>query len=80
MLNGNTLKMVFLGIVATLCIILLGLTLMSVAGKLPVETYKELVGILGIPTLFGMIVQSFIHADINKNGVPDIKETTEEKK
>lgn len=65
MLNGSTLKIVFLGIVATLCFILLIMTILVSLGKIQVETYGHILGILGIPALFGMISQAFIHANIN---------------
>ncbi|MFI4963269.1 MAG: hypothetical protein ACHP6H_05370 [Legionellales bacterium] len=63
-MNGNTLKVCFLGIVGTLCLLLLILTAMAAIGKLPLENYGRLLGILGIPALFGMISQAFIHANI----------------
>lgn len=57
----NILKTAFTGIVGTLCIILVLLTIMVVWCGFNVETYKGILEVLGIPTLFGMIVQSFIH-------------------
>jgi hypothetical protein len=33
-------------------------------GKMPIESYKGLLEILGIPTLIGVIVQSFLHSNI----------------
>ena len=77
-MNGNTLKNTFSGIVGVLSFILIALTGMLVVGKIQLEAYKEVLGILGIPTLIGMIVQSFIHSDINKNGVPDHQEVKDE--
>ena len=53
-----------MGIVTTLCLILLIITAMAAIGKLPLENYGRLLGILGIPALFGMISQAFIHANI----------------
>lgn len=57
----NILKTAFTGIVGTLCLVLLLLTIMVVFRNFPVETYKGILEVLGVPTLFGMIVQSFIH-------------------
>lgn len=57
----NILKTAFTGIVGTLCLVLLLLTIMVVFRNFPVETYKSILEVLGVPTLFGMIVQSFIH-------------------
>lgn len=71
MLNGSTLKICFLGIVITLCMLLIVLTLGAAAGKLPIENYTRLIGILGIPALFGMICQAFIHANINSAAKED---------
>lgn len=73
-MNGNTLKVVFTGIVVTLCFILIAMTFLTCLGKVTLELYKEIVTMLGIPTLIGMIVQAFIHADINKDGIPDYKQ------
>lgn len=42
-------------------VVLLILTLMVIIHKIPLEDYKGILEVLGIPTLFGMIVQSFIH-------------------
>jgi len=63
-MNGNTLKLCFMGIVGTLCILLIVLTIGAATDKLPIENYTRLIGILGIPALFGMIAQAFIHANI----------------
>ncbi len=60
-MGGNILKTAFTGIVGTLCAVLFLLTAMVVFRNFPVETYKGILEVLGIPTLFGMIVQSFIH-------------------
>ena len=73
-MNGNTLKNTFSGIVGVLMFIMLVLTGLLAFGKLNIEAYKEVLGILGIPTLIGMIVQSFIHSDRDHNGIPDVKE------
>lgn len=62
----NTLKIAFNVIVGTLCIILVAMTALTLIGKVPLDTYKGILEVLGIPTLFGMIVQSFIHS--NQNG------------
>ncbi len=57
----NVLKTAFTAIVGTLCATLLLLTVMVIFKNFPLETYKGILEVLGIPTLFGMIVQSFIH-------------------
>lgn len=61
MMPVNILRTAFTGIVGTLCFILILLTIMVVFRNFPVDTYKGVLEVLGIPTLFGMIVQSFIH-------------------
>ncbi len=63
MLNGQTLKVCFLMIVGTLCLLLVSLTICAGLGRLPLENYTRLLGILGIPTLIGVIVQSFLHSN-----------------
>ena len=73
-MNGNTLKVTFVSIVGTLCLILLGMTVLAVFGKITMDIYKDILTVLGIPTLIGMIVQAFIHADFNQNGIPDHQE------
>lgn len=60
-MTGNILKTAFTGIVGTLCAVLMLLTVMVIWKNFPIETYKGILEVLGIPTLFGMIVQSFIH-------------------
>lgn len=69
-MNGQTLKLAFLMIVGTLCFLLIALTLCTGIGKLPLEQYVRLVGILGIQVLFGGIVQAFIHANIKDTSSP----------
>ena len=75
-MNGKTLQIVFIGILATLCFILVSTTMLLFHGKVQLDLYKEVITMLGIPTLIGMIVQAYIHADINKDGIPDIKQLT----
>lgn len=60
-MGSNVLKTAFTLIVGTLCTVLLILTAMVILHKEPLEDYKGILEVLGIPTLFGMIVQSFIH-------------------
>lgn len=64
MLNGSTLKICFLMIVITLCALLVMLVAGVVFFKFPIEDSKILLGMMGIPALFGMIAQAFIHANI----------------
>lgn len=64
MMNGDVLKKVFLIIVVTLCGIAFLLTGAVLLGKFPVDAYEKVMEILGIPTIIGMIVTSFIHANI----------------
>lgn len=71
MLNGNTLKIIFVTIIFTLCLILIGLTCMVVFKAFPVDQYKSVLEVLGIPTLIGMIVQSFIHS--NQQDTKEVK-------
>ena len=78
-MNGNTMKATFTGIVITLCLILLVMTYLASVGKIPLDIYKEIITMLGIPTLIGMIVQAFIHADFNKDGIPDHQQTENSK-
>lgn len=65
MLNGSTLKIVFLVIVGTLCAVLVVLTGMAAFAKISPDLYEKLITVLGIPTLFGMIAQAFIHANLD---------------
>lgn len=69
----NLLKVGFSVIVGTLAVVLIGLTAMVVFNKFPVESYKGILEILGIPTLFGMIVQSFIHIGQGDSGKGEVK-------
>ena len=64
MLNGSTLKICFLMIVTTLCLIVLFLIVGIIFCKFDLTVSKEIVGMLGISALFGMICQAFIHANI----------------
>lgn len=66
-MNGNTLKVVFLVIVGTLCLVLFVLTGAVLVGKMPVDMYEKMVEILGIPTFFGMVAQAFIHSNIKED-------------
>lgn len=76
-MNGDVLKKVFLIIVVTLCIIAMLLTVNVLIGKLPIESYEKIMEILGIPTLIGMIVTSFIHSNIKDAPVDsDVNKTT----
>ena len=73
-MNGSTLKVTFMAIMGTLLFILLTMTGLVIFGKITMDIYKEILTMLGIPTLIGMLVQAFIHGDINKNGIPDLHE------
>lgn len=74
-MNGKTLQVTFIGVVATLCLILLVMTVLVSCGKIQLELYKEIVTLLGIPTLIGVVVQSYLHSDANKDGIPDYQQT-----
>lgn len=76
-MNRDVLKNVFLIIMVTLCAVLLLLTGAALWHKMSLDDYKGIMEILGIPTLIGMIVTSFIHANISNNetGGPDAKKT-----
>lgn len=71
-MNGDTLKVVFIGIIMTLCLVLLALTGLAAFGKISIEIYEKMMGVLGIPTLFGMIAQSFLHADFSAKEKPSV--------
>lgn len=64
MLNGSTLKICFLMIVITMCLILLIMVAGVVWFKFPLEDSKLIIGMLGTATLFGSISQAFIHSNI----------------
>lgn len=74
-MNGDVLKKVFLIIVVSLCLIALILTLAVLCGKFPIDSYEKVMEILGIPTLIGMIVTSFIHSNI-KDSPSDVPVVT----
>jgi hypothetical protein len=71
MLNGSTLKICFLMIVTTLCLIVLFLIIGIVFCHFDLTTSKEIFGMLGISALFGMISQAFIHSNIAEALKPD---------
>lgn len=73
MLNGSCLKMAFLMIVGTLCIMSAVLTLGTAFKLIQFDTYVQLIGELGVGSLFGGIVQAFIHANINDNGGSNVQ-------
>jgi uncharacterized membrane protein AbrB (regulator of aidB expression) len=73
-LNGNTLKMAFLMIVATLCVILVGLTIGASLGRLQLTEYEQLLGVLGITSIFSVIAQAFIHSNIGQSSGNDNSE------
>lgn len=77
-MNGDVLKKVFLIIVVTLCAIATLLTADVLIGKFPIDAYEKVMEILGIPTIIGMIVTSFIHANISNNetGGSNVEKTT----
>jgi hypothetical protein len=64
MLNGSALKLAFLMIVFTMCLIVLSLVAGVIFFKFPVDDTKMMLGMLGISGLFGVIIQSFVHANI----------------
>ncbi len=72
--TGNTLKWAFSVIVWTFCGILVSAVLLCFFNKVSLELVEKLIDKLGIPTLFGMIAQSFLHSkeDANKDGIPDL--------
>jgi hypothetical protein len=78
-MNGHTLKIVFMAIVGTLCFILIGSTVLVIMGKIMPEVWEKIIDKLGIVTLFGVICQSFLHADFNKDGIPDHQQIEKEK-
>lgn len=63
-LNGQTLKLCFLMIVSTLCLIVLFLVGGVIFCHFPIEESKMMIGLLGVSSLFGGICQAFIHANI----------------
>jgi hypothetical protein len=64
MFNGSALKIAFLMIVFTMCVIVMSLVIGVIFFKFPVDDSKMMLGILGISGLFGVIIQSFVHANI----------------
>lgn len=64
MLNGSTLKICFLMIVATFCVILIGLSVGVAFKRIEIPMYVQLMGELGISGLFGSIIQAFIHSNM----------------
>lgn len=78
-MNGDVLKKVFLIIVTTLCAIIFILTVAVLIGKFQVDSYKEVLEILGAPALISMIITSFIHSNIKDapSDVPVITTKTE---
>ncbi len=62
-MNGDVLKKVFLIIVATLCLIVVVLTV-ALFFNFKVDDYKQILEILGAPALLSMIITSFIHSNI----------------
>lgn len=64
-LNGQVLKWSFLIIMASLCGVMLMSTYFFLTQRLPLDSYKSILELLGIPTLIGMIVQSFIHSNMD---------------
>lgn len=77
-MNGNTLRWAFSVIVWTYCIILISSTFMVFIGKMPTDSYKDILGNLGIIGLFTMIAQTFLHIDANKDGIPDHQQVIKE--
>ena len=73
MLNGNILKICFLLIVATFCLILMGLTIGVGFKRIEIPIYVQLLGELGISGLFGSIIQAFIHSNIAEAKSPIIE-------
>gem|GEM_PF-5080740 len=51
-------------IVFTMCLIVLSLVAGVIFFKFPVDDTKMMLGMLGISGLFGVIIQSFVHANI----------------
>ena len=66
-LNGQVLKLSFLIIIVSLCVVMVIATIDFMIGKMVIESYKGLLEILGIPTLIGVIVQSFLHSNQDDN-------------
>lgn len=79
-MNGGTLKWAFSVIVWTFCIILLSATFLCLTGRVSVEVWEKVIGNLGVIGFFTMIGQSFLHADANKDGIPDATQITKGEK
>lgn len=78
-MNGKTLQVTFIGVLSTLCLILVTMTVLLCFGRIQLDLYKEIVTMLGIPTLIGVVVQSYLHSDANKDGIPDYQQIMEVK-
>lgn len=63
-LNGQSLKIAFLMIVCTMCLVVVFLVYGVIFCKFPLEESKMIIAMLGVATLFGGICQAFIHANI----------------
>lgn len=70
-MNGGTMKWAFSVIVWTMC----GICIMSFAllafGKITPELFEKVIDKFGTVGFFTMIAQSFLHADFNRDGIPD---------
>lgn len=76
-MNGQILKYSFMTIVISLCIVLVGGTAGFLLGKVNMDSYKALLELLGIPTLIGVIVQSYLHMNqTNQGGNNEVISTT----
>lgn len=60
-------------IVGTLCIILMGLTLGAAIGKIQLPEFEQLLGVLGITSIFSAIAQAFIHSNIGQDSKSEEK-------
>lgn len=63
----------FLAFTFTLCFILLFTTALLIINKLAIADYKEIIIVLGIPTIVGMAFNSFFHTNPKPEDVPDDK-------
>lgn len=64
----------FLIFTYTLCFILVFTTVLLIINKLAIADYKEVIIVLGVPTIIGMAFNSFFHTNPNQDADP--KDTT----
>lgn len=62
----------FLAFTFTLCFILILSTILLMLSKMPIADYKEIIIVLGIPTIVGMAFNSFFHTNPKTDDVKEV--------